>query len=90
MIIPFSTSASYSLLSLFAAKVFMKISMNILNVKSRKHGLRKLSPKQSLYAACRRFHRLIAFAPLFNGLEPLKPLLTKILKRNQDITKHTI
>ena len=48
MIIPFSTSVSYSLLSLFATKVFMKISMNILNVKSRKHGLRKLSPEHKV------------------------------------------
>ena len=40
---------------------------------------------QGLLASCRRFDRLVAFAVLFNGLEPLKPLVTKLQKRNQDI-----
>ena len=40
---------------------------------------------QGLFAACRRFDRLVAFAVLFNELEPLKPLVTKLQKRNQGI-----
>ena len=40
---------------------------------------------QGLFAAYRRFARLVAFAVLFNGLEPLKPLATKLQKRNRDI-----
>ena len=40
---------------------------------------------QSLCAACRRFDCLVALAVLFNGLEPLKPLVTKLQKRKQDI-----
>ena len=33
----------------------------------------------------RRFDHLLAFAVLYNGLEPLKPLVTQLQKRNQDI-----
>ena len=33
---------------------------------------------QGLFATCRRFDRLVACAVLFNGLEPLKPLVTKL------------
>ena len=40
---------------------------------------------QGLFAACRRFDRLVALAVLHNGLEPLKPLVAKLQKRNQDI-----
>ena len=43
------------------------------------------SKAQGLFSSCRRFDRLVAFAVLFNGLEPLKPLVTKLQKRNQDI-----
>ena len=32
-----------------------------------------------------RFDRLFAFAVFYNGLEALKPLVTKLQKRNQDI-----
>ena len=44
-----------------------------------------VSKAQGLFVACRRFDRLTAFSVLFNGLEPLKPLVTKLQKRNQDI-----
>ena len=45
------------------------------------------SKAQGLFAVCRRYRcdRLVAFTVLYNGLEPLKPLLTKLQKRNQDI-----
>ena len=44
-----------------------------------------VSKAQGLFATCRRFDRLVAFAVLYNGLEPLKPLVTKLHKCNQDI-----
>ena len=44
-----------------------------------------ISKAQGLFAACRRFDRLVALAVLHNGLEPLKPLVAKLQKRNQDI-----
>ena len=44
-----------------------------------------LSKAQGLFAACPKFDRLVAFAVLYNGLEPLKLLVTKLQKRNQDI-----
>ena len=43
------------------------------------------SKAQGLFSSCRRFDRLVVFAILFNGLGPLKPLVTKLQKRNQDI-----
>ena len=43
------------------------------------------SKVEVLFSSCRRFDRPVAFAVLFNGLEPLKPLVTKLQKRNQDI-----
>ena len=43
------------------------------------------SKAQGLFFSCRRFDHLVAFAVLFNGLEPLKPLIAKLQKRNQDI-----
>ena len=42
---------------------------------------------QGLYTACTKFSHLISFSILFNGLEPLKPLVTKLQKRNLDIYK---
>ena len=42
------------------------------------------SKAQGLFSSCRRFNSLVAFAVLFNGLEPLKPLVTKLQKKNQD------
>lgn len=44
-----------------------------------------VSKAQGLFAACRRFDRLVAFAVLYNGLEPLKSLVINLQKRNQDI-----
>ena len=43
------------------------------------------SKAQGLFSSCRRFDRLVAFDVLFNGLEPLKPLVAKLQKRNLDI-----
>ena len=40
---------------------------------------------QGLSSSCRRFDWFVAFAVLCNGLEPLKPLVIKLQKRNQDI-----
>ena len=42
---------------------------------------------QGLYAACSSFTHIVAFSVLFNGLEPLKPLVVKLQKRDQDIFK---
>ena len=42
---------------------------------------------QGLYAACSSFAHIVAFSVLFNGLEPLKPLVVKLQKRDQDIFK---
>ena len=44
-----------------------------------------VSKAQGLFSTCRRFDRLVAFAVLYNGLEPLKPLVTKVQKPSQDI-----
>ena len=44
-----------------------------------------VSKAQGIFATCRRFDRLVAFAVLYSGLELLKPLVTKLQKRNQDI-----
>ena len=43
------------------------------------------SKAQGLFHSCGRFDRLVALAALFNGLEPLKPLVTRVWRRNQDI-----
>ena len=40
---------------------------------------------QAIYTSLTRFEELIAFSVLFNGLEPLKPLVMKLQKRNSDI-----
>ena len=49
-----------------------------MDTKTKAHGL---------YAACSSFTHIVAFSVLFNGLEPLKPLVVKLQKRNQDIFK---
>ena len=45
------------------------------------------SRNKKFYAACRRFDPLIAFSVLCNGSEPIKPLITKLQRRNQDINQ---
>ena len=40
---------------------------------------------QGLFAATKSFEHILAFSLVFNGLEPLKPLVTKLQKRNLDI-----
>ena len=42
---------------------------------------------QGLFAATKSFEHILAFCLVFNGLEPLKPLVTKLQKRNQVIYK---
>ena len=42
---------------------------------------------QGLFAATKLFEHILAFCLVFNGLEPLKPLVTKMQKRNQGIYK---
>ena len=44
-----------------------------------------INKAQGLFAVCRKFDHIIAFSVLFHGLEPTKPLVTKLRKRNQDI-----
>ena len=44
-----------------------------------------VSKAQGPFAVCRRSDRLVAFAVLRNGLATMKPLFTKLQKRNQDI-----
>ena len=43
------------------------------------------SKAQGLFSSCRRYDRLVVFIVLFNVLEPLKPLVTKLQRRNQKI-----
>ena len=40
---------------------------------------------QDLFAVSRKFDHIIAFSVLFHRLEPIKPIITKLQKRNQDI-----
>ena len=40
---------------------------------------------QDLFVAHRSFENILAFSAVFNSLEPLKPLVKKPQKRNQDI-----
>ena len=40
---------------------------------------------QGLLVATCSFERILAFSVVFNGLEPLKPFVTKFKKQNQDI-----
>ena len=42
---------------------------------------------QGLFAATKLFEHILAFCLVFNGLEPLKPLVTKMQKCSQDIYK---
>ena len=41
--------------------------------------------RMDIYTFFSRFGELVMFSILFNGLEPLKPLATKIQKLNSDI-----
>ena len=43
-----------------------------------------INKAQGLFAVCRKFDHIV-FSVLFHRLEPTKPLLTKLQKRNQDI-----
>ena len=40
-----------------------------------------------MFAATKSFEHILAFSLVFNGSEPLKPLVTKLQKGNQDIYK---
>ena len=40
---------------------------------------------QGLFVATRSFEDILAFSVVFNCLEPLKPLVTKLQRRKQDI-----
>ena len=42
---------------------------------------------RGLFAAIKPFEHIFAFSLVFNELEPLKPLVTKLQKSNQDIYK---
>ena len=42
---------------------------------------------QGLFAATNSFEHILAFSLVFNGLDPLKLLASKLLKCNQDIYK---
>ena len=40
---------------------------------------------QGLFTATRSFEHILSFSVVFNAVEPIKPLVTKLQKRNQDI-----
>ena len=40
---------------------------------------------QGLFTATRSFEHILSFSFVFNALKPIKPLVTKLQKRNQDI-----
>ena len=40
-----------------------------------------------MFAATKSLEHILAFSLVFDGLEPLKPLVMKLQKRNQDIYK---
>ena len=44
-----------------------------------------INKAQRLFAVCCKFDHIVAFSVLFHGLEPTKPLVTKLQKRSQDI-----
>ena len=44
-----------------------------------------INKAQGLFAICRKFDHIISFSVLFHGLEPNKPLVTKLHKRDEDI-----
>ena len=44
-----------------------------------------INKAQGLLAVCRKFDHIIAFSVLHHGLQPTKPLATKLQKRNQVI-----
>ena len=44
-----------------------------------------INKAQGLFSFCRKFDHINAFSVLFHSLEPTKPLVTKLEKRNQDI-----
>ena len=45
-----------------------------------------LSRSQNLFLACQEIDYLVAFSVLFKELEPLKPLETKLQRKNQYIS----
>ena len=44
-----------------------------------------INKTKGLFAVCCKFEHIVAFSVLFHGLEPTKPLVTKLQKRNEDI-----
>ena len=48
-------------------------------------GSESINKAQGLFTVCRKFDHIIAFSVLLHGLEPTKPLVTKLPKKNQDI-----
>ena len=44
-----------------------------------------INKAQALFAVSRKFDDIIAFSVLFHGLEPTKPIVTNLHKKNQDI-----
>ena len=60
---------------------------NILRKSITKTRLEKKKKPQGLVAATKSFEHILAFSLVFNVLEPLKPLLSKLQKCNQDIYK---
>ena len=73
--------------SIYSPILYQKFYMELEEKHKEKWFWNKenVSKAPGFFAACRRFDRLVVFAVLYNGLEHLKPLVTKLQKRNQDI-----
>ena len=92
----FKAYDNYFILYKFVVSVFESINNRNMYIEFYEHLETEINENwywdretqgkaQGLFVACRRFDRLVAFAVLFNGLEPMKPLVTKLQKRNRDI-----
>ena len=73
--------------SIYSKSLYQKFYMELEEKQKEKWSQVKetVSKAQGLFATCQRFDRLVNFAVLYNELEPLKPLVTKLQKGNQDI-----
>ena len=47
-------------------------------IKNWYWGSESINKVQSLFAICRKFYHILAYAVLFHDLEPIKPLVTKL------------
>ena len=77
MLYKFSVSAFESIVDM---KLYSDFYANLETEINEKRYWDQVSQRkaQGLFSLCRRFDHLVAFAVLFNGSEPLKPLVTKL------------